>query len=51
MPGRIPVTAEMRERILEEPLVKQTMELFDGAVINMEREVPAATPDAEESTE
>ena len=51
MPERIPVTAELRKRILDDPLVKQTMELFDGAVINMECEVPAAPPGTDESTE
>jgi DNA polymerase III gamma/tau subunit len=50
-PGRMPVTADQRERILGDPLVQQTLELFDGAVINMEREIPAAAPEADQSTE
>ena len=50
-PGRLPVTAEQRDHILNDPLVQQTLELFDGAVINMERETPAAAPDADQSTE
>ncbi len=39
--GRIPVTAEQRKRILEDPLVRQVLELFDGAVVNLERQAPA----------
>ena len=42
---RVPVTAEERAKILKDPLVQQTMELFDGVVINVERLEPA--PDAE----
>ena len=50
-PERIPVTAEQRDHILGDPLVQQTLELFDGAVINMEREITAAAPDADQTTE
>jgi len=45
------VTAEQRERILQDPLVRQAMELFEGAVINMERVPTAAPSDAAEDTE
>ena len=51
MPGRMPVTAEQRDQILKDPLVQQTLELFDGAIVNMEREIPAATPEMEGSEE
>ncbi len=51
MPGRIPVTAEQRDQILKDPLVRQTLELFDGAIVNMEREIPAATPEMDGSEE
>jgi DNA polymerase-3 subunit gamma/tau len=51
VPGRMPVTAEQRDRILEDPLVQQTLELFEGAIVNMEREVPAAAPETEGSEE
>jgi len=51
MPGRIPVTAEQRDHILKDPLVQQTLELFEGAIVNMEREVPAAAAEAEETEE
>lgn len=49
--GRIPVTGEQRQRILDDPLVKQALELFDGAVVNMEREAPAVAAEADEPTE
>ncbi len=51
MPGRMPVTAEQRDQILKDPLVQQTLELFDGAIVNMEREVPAAAPEMDGSEE
>jgi hypothetical protein len=42
---RTAVTAEERVRILKDPLVQQTIELFDGAVVNIVREKPAAAPE------
>lgn len=50
-PGRMPVAAEQRNHILGDPLVQQALEVFDGAVINMERETPATAPEADQSTE
>jgi hypothetical protein len=46
-----PVTAEERELILKDPLVQQTLELFDGAIINMERKTPTTTPQPAQPTE
>jgi hypothetical protein len=48
---RRPVTAEERERILNDPLVQQTIELFAGAVVNIEREVAARPTEAAEQAE
>jgi len=48
---RQPVTAEERELILKDPLVQQTLELFEGAVVNIEREVAATPTEAAEETE
>jgi len=49
--ARLPVTAEQRDRIMHDALVQQTLELFDGAVVNMSREAPATAGKAEEPTE
>ncbi|MFQ5807879.1 MAG: hypothetical protein ACE5I3_15650 [Phycisphaerae bacterium] len=51
---RRPATTAERERILSDPLVQQAIELFDGAVVNMEREVgptPTESPEEAELTE
>ncbi len=45
------VTAEQREVILKDPLVQQTLELFNGAVVNIEREVAATPTQTTEETE
>jgi DNA polymerase-3 subunit gamma/tau len=50
-PGRMPVTAEQRDRILKDPLVQQALELFEGAIVNIEREVPAVAAEAEGTEE
>jgi len=39
---RIPVSAEERAKVLADPVVRQTLDLFDGVIVNIEREVPAA---------
>ena len=49
--GRLPVSAEQRKRILDDPLVQQVLELFDGAVVNLEREAPAAAIENSEDAE
>ena len=48
---RLPATAEQRERIMKDPLVLQALELFEGTIVNMEREVSAGPPEAEEESE
>jgi DNA polymerase-3 subunit gamma/tau len=42
-PGAFAVTAEERTRILQDPLVRQAIELFNGVVVQVERR-PAPTP-------
>ena len=48
---REPVTAEQRKVVLSDPLVQQVLELFDGAVVNIERSTPASAPEAGQTTE
>jgi len=45
------LTAEQRERVLKDPLVRQALELFDGAVVNIERQAAAALSRPAEATE
>ena len=45
------VTTEERDLIMKDALVQQTLELFDGAIINMQREAPTAAPDTAQPTE
>ena len=47
----VPVTAEQKEVILKDPLVQQTLELFDGVVVNIQRRVPTAAPESDEPSE
>lgn len=48
---RLPATAEQRERIMRDPLVLQALDLFEGTIVNMEREVSAGPPEAEDESE
>jgi hypothetical protein len=48
---RLPATAEQRERIMRDPLVLRALDLFEGTIVNMEREVSAGPPEAEEESE
>ena len=45
------MTAEQRDRIMQDPLVRQALELFEGTIVNLEREVPFAPREAEEESE
>ena len=47
-PLRREVSAEERRRVEQDPVVRQTLELFDGIVIQVERRPAAAVaPEAE----
>lgn len=36
---------------MRDPLVLQALDLFEGTIVNMEREVSAGPPEAEEESE
>ncbi|MFN0137571.1 MAG: DNA polymerase III subunit gamma/tau [Phycisphaerae bacterium] len=41
-PMALPVSAEMRAKIMHDPVVTQALDLFDGMIVNMQRIVHAA---------
>jgi DNA polymerase-3 subunit gamma/tau len=47
-PRRVPLSAAERATMLENAAVKETLSLFDGVIVNLERELAAAPAEPEE---